>query len=438
MSIHSTDTAGPASVTNAQMAVAAIQPGRSPRRRIKQARRHTEKLTRRIEKAVERGSACHARKLSRLLLLSCDAKFVATDEAAARLRSKQRLAPEGQEIISMAATVDVTRAPAATVRVHAVPKKNWPAFRPIHIFEAVDMARQRLVMRALRPFLPVTPDQYATGNGGRNVAVARVAEIVASREQKWVATCDLKDFYPSLDRDWLRQNLPVGEKVVTSTFLVEDDYGRFTWTGHGLWKPVCSEIGLGVASQKGLPQGACSSPMIADYIVGLVLSGIHLPDGVELINYADDFALIGRTRADVEQAVFTLRGAFMRHPSGDLRLTDDGIRRIADGFSFLGYRFRRRRGGPFILPTDDNMQRMRNRIAQYVVSILKGGATRKLKGYLRSWQSSFRHSAGGEFLAWWIIQRIARAFPTISAILRETVADITDRMRAPFLQVGHG
>lgn len=370
-------------------AVGVIRPARNMRPRLKKARKHLDRLEHRLQKAVQEGDQRKVHFLTKTILRSYDAKVCAVEQADRNMRRRGERELSPNEVLVRAKEVSAIAAPQDEIRVHAKPKDRWPDFRPIFSFGLIDTARQHLIKSAIQPLLSIDPRQYGTQNGGRPEIVRCVRQTIASKRYKYVATCDIKSFYPTVSRDWLRQSLPTGEEVITSTILVDESHHRTRYTGHGLNKVCVSDFPLAVASQRGLPQGACSSPMIADYIVGQALSGIHLPEGAVLKNYADNFVVMGRRRADVEQAVHSLRGAFERHPAGPFQLTDNGIRRIADGFEFLGYHFRRRKGRDLAVPTRKNISKLYERFKHHVDDLRRGGDPKELRASLKCWVNAF-------------------------------------------------
>lgn len=378
-----------------------IEPAHNVRPRMKRARRHEARLQKRIARAQECGDDRKASFLIQRYVRSFDAKFCAAEQVNRNLKRKGQPGFSNHQLLIQAAAISAVTPPDDEVHIHAKPKKRWPDFRAIHSFKFADKARQHLVMAALRPTLHIDPRQHGTTNGGRTEIIRIVEAAVKSEEYKYVATCDIKDFYPTANRDWMRQALLTGERVTTSTILAEDDNQhrrRKRYTGWGLNKVCCSDYPLAVESQRGLPQGACSSPLIADFIVGEVLTGIELPEGILLENSADNFVIIGRTRADVGQAVHSLRDAFGRHPAGPFQLTDDGVRRVADGFEFLGYRFRRRKHSPLVVPTNANIQKFHRKVTEWIGRLHRGASAKRMLGSLRGWSNAFSASPFAEFL----------------------------------------
>lgn len=200
--------------------------------------------------------------------------------------------------------------------------------------------------------------------------------------------------------------------------LAEDHEGERSVLARTEYKPYenghiyYGDFYIHCASRRGVPQGAATSPMIADHVVSLVLASVQLPAGVELItNYSDNFAIIGPSRKDVEAAVKTLREAFASHQAGELHITENGVRRIADGFDFLGHHFRRKRG-THVTPTLENKKKLLEKIKKCASRIRSEAGDQKAVAALASavhgWRRSFRHCDGVDYGVWELVNDLAR------------------------------
>lgn len=129
--------------------------------------------------------------------------------------------------------------------------------------------------------------------------------------------------------------------------------------------------------------------MIAEYVIGQVIAGVQMPAGTDVVISADDFAITGRPSEGVEQAISTLRDAFMRHPAGDFRLTFSDVHRITDGFDFLGFAFRRRKGVEPVRPSEANMRKFKGKAAGWLHGILTGDDPAKVLRSMRGWCNGF-------------------------------------------------
>jgi hypothetical protein len=329
--------------------------------------------------------------------------------------------------MQIAASISMVSAGTEKLRIKAVDKKIYPEFRPLVALGPIETARQYLVDMALKAQMPVLPCQFLT-RGGRHAAVGRVAELMASGRYRFVVTLDLKDFYPSLDREWLVSHLPVGERVSRNAIFLENFHRRTKVSGYGLFRHALSPHPVLVRSRLGLLQGAASSPTIAEAIIADVIRRLFFTEGVALVNYADNFVLLANSREQLEAAVQSLQDAFARHPAGELRLLSDGVRRLSDGFVFLGYKHKRVRGKVTCVPLERNMSKLLSRVRHLALRVLVDGADpRRLRRYVLSWASAFRDwEARFSF-----IMQTLRTLVRVPAF-RSTYFEVLERARQQF------
>ncbi|AYG59685.1 hypothetical protein [Rhizobium jaguaris] len=413
------------------------------------AQKHVAKLRSRIEHALADAEAARvagdatrcksaqykARNWAQMLGSSMSGKIVALDAAYEGARFKKNR-PQGEAFYAAAAALSLIRPGTEQIHIKAVNKKRYPDFRPIHAFGPAETARQLLFGWCAQPFMPVEPNQYATRNGGRPAAIKRMLELVENETFRFVATLDIKDFYPNVCRDWLKANLPVGVRVSANVVLAENSHTRSRLSGYGLASAFhcLSSCSLTYASRQGLLQGAASSSIVADAIVAQVLGTLHPTKAiadVELVNYADNFALLARTRRELEAAIQSLSAAFGQHPAGDMRLTCDGIKRLSDGFVFLGYQIKRVRGKVEAVPTGKNVEKFARKFdrlaARQVVGEDAGG--KEMLRAVKAWRAAFREWQAGDF---WILARLRaydRALPDARRALQSVFRKLVERDR---------
>jgi hypothetical protein len=331
-----------------------------------------------------------ARFLSQTLTTSYSGKLVAVIRAYKNPRFAQQ-APSLPEMMQIAASVSMVDTGTEELRIKAVDKKTYPEFRAIVALGPIETARQYLVDMALKAQLPVLPNQFLTRHGGRHAAVGQVRELMASGRYRFAVTLDLKDFYPSLDREWLVSHLPVGERVSRNAIFLENFHRRARVSGYGLYRHALSAHPVLVRSQLGLLQGAASSPTISEAIIADVVRRLVLAEGVALVNYADNFVLLANSREQLEAAVQSLQDAFARHPAGELRLLSDGVKRLCDGVVFLGYKHKRVKGKVTCVPLEKNTSKFLHRVRHLALRVLVNGADPLcLRRYVLSWASAFR------------------------------------------------
>ena len=203
------------------------------------------------------------------------------------------------------------------------------------------------------------------------------------KKVNWVLDADIRDFFGSLDRDWLGRFLRhriADERVLR---LV----GK--WLAAGVM-----EDGSWVASDQGSPQGASVSPLLANVYLHYVLDlwaewwrKRHARGDVIIVRFADDFIIGFEYRDDAERFLAGLRERFAKfslelHPD-KTRLIEFGRRaardRAARGepkpetFKFLGFTHIcvTARNGRFWIRRKTDSKRMRAKLKQVKDQIMR-------------------------------------------------------------------
>jgi hypothetical protein len=128
--------------------------------------------------------------------------------------------------------------------------------------------------------------------------------------------------------------------------------------------------------------------MVSEMLLAPTLTG--LPAGVEVLTHLDDILVLTRTKREAELSELALRVALEQHPAGPLALKRAEIRRACDGFDFLGYRFRRRKGEPIAQPTERNRRRFRAGMIAHILATAINGEGEKARNSIRSWCGQFK------------------------------------------------
>lgn len=117
---------------------------------------------------------------------------------------------------------------------------------------------------------------------------------------------------------------------------------------------------------------------------------MRLPAGARLYTYSDNLAVLARSKADAVAATNALLAAFdAAAPSLSLRVIRNG-RRVADGFSHLGYWIRKRHGRVQAKPIEKRLDRFRRRYwRMWRLAMVCGRTRRKLVSYVRGWCAQF-------------------------------------------------
>ncbi len=230
-----------------------------------------------------------------------------------------------------------------------IPKADG-RLRPLGIAALEDKIVQRAVVEVLNAVYEADFRGFSYGfRPGRKPhdALDALAAGIYRKRVNWVLDADIRDFFGSLDRGWLERFLRhriADERVLR---LI----GK--WLAAGV-----VEDGTWTQSQKGAPQGASASPLLANVYLHYVLDlwadwwrKYHAHGDVIIVRWADDFIVGFEHREDAERFLDGLRGRFAKfglelHPD-KTRLIEFGRHaarnRAARGdrrpetFAFLGF-----------------------------------------------------------------------------------------------------
>ena len=222
--------------------------------------------------------------------------------------------------------------------------------RPLGIATLEDKILQRAVVEVLSAIYEEDFLGFSYGfRPGRSPhdALDALAVGISERKVNWVLDADVKDFFTSLDHDWLARFVEhrIADKRVLR--LIQK------WVKAGV-----IEDGEWSASETGAPQGASASPLLANVYLHYVLDRWvrqwrrkNAHGDVIIVRFADDFVAGFEHRADAEQFLIDLRERFSKfalelHPD-KTRLVEFGRNAARDRkargdgkpetFDFLGF-----------------------------------------------------------------------------------------------------
>jgi group II intron reverse transcriptase/maturase len=269
-------------------------------------------------------------------------------------------------------------------RVH-IPKADGRQ-RPLAIASLEDKIVQRAVTEVLNAVLEADFREFSYGfRPGRSPhkALDALAAGIYRKRVNWVLDADIRDFFGSLDRDWLGKFLRhriADERVLRligkwlAAGVIEE--GRWSDTG------------------RGSPQGAPVSPLLANVYLHHVLDlwadwwrKRHARGDVVIVRFADDFIVGFEYQDDAERFLEGLRERFAKfslelHPD-KTRLIEFGPhaarRRAARGegkpetFAFLGFTHigATTRSGRFWIRRKTDTKRLRAKLKQAKAEIMR-------------------------------------------------------------------
>jgi group II intron reverse transcriptase/maturase len=188
------------------------------------------------------------------------------------------------------------------VRQVLIPKKQRGKFRPLGIPCLRDRVAQTAAMLVLSPIFEadLQPEQYAYRPGrDAHDAVRRVHRLLTTGHRE-VVDGDLSDYFGQIPHAELLRSIArrvsdgrlLGWVKAWLEMAVEEDDGR---GGRRRTNRARRE-------RKGTPQGAPISPLFSNiymrrFILGWKVLGYARRFKAEIVNYADDFAVLGRAPA---------------------------------------------------------------------------------------------------------------------------------------------
>ena len=199
-------------------------------------------------------------------------------------------------------------------------------FRPLGIPAVRDRVAQEALRRLLHPiFEPLFHDASLGFRPGRNchLALARVLELHAEG-YRVVLEADIKGFFDNLPQGVIQE--AVAAQVADGNILnLIEKFLRSGVMEEGVFKPTTV----------GTPQGGVISPLLANIVLNPLDWQLH-KRGYRFVRYADDFVVLGQTRAQAEEAL-TLATQTLHDIGLSLSAEKTPITTYGQGYSFLGF-----------------------------------------------------------------------------------------------------
>lgn len=288
------------------------------------------------------------------------------------------------------------------VRRIYIPKPGRPGEeRPLGIPTVRDRVAQTAMRNALEPIFEVGFAEHSYGfrpKRGAKDALRRVDELIGSGHLH-VVDADLKAYFDTIPHDRLMQL--IRDRIVDGRVLaiLEGWLTQRIMEGAASWTP-----------DRGSPQGAVISPLLANVYLD-ELDHLVQRSGYEMVRYADDFVILCRDASSAETALtlvkeWTAKVGLTLHPEKTrLANLEDG-----DGFTFLGYTFRKNGHWP------SKKAEAKLRDAVRPLTPRKSGTSlectiARLNPVLRGWFNYFKHTRRWVFknLDGWVRTRLRAA-----------------------------
>ena len=254
-----------------------------------------------------------------------------------------------------------------------------------------DRAMQALFLLALDPVAETTADPNSYGFRRERScadAIAQCFVTLATRQSaQWMLEGDIKACFDRIDHDWLLSHVPTDKSILKK------------WLKSGYMEGRVLH-----PTEEGTPQGGPASPVLANLALdGLerllqetFASGSHKAPSkmVNLIRYADDFVITGRSKELLENEVKPLVAGFLAARGLELSTEKTTVTHIDTGFDFLGQNVRKYDGKLLITPSKTNVATFLANIREVVKAhktTTAGNLVRLLNPKIKGWAMYHRH-----------------------------------------------
>ena len=279
-----------------------------------------------------------------------------------------------------------------------IPKRNGQR-RPLGIPTMRDRAMQALSLLALEPIAETTGDPHSYGfrrERSTADALCHCHTVLAPRRMaQWILEADIKACFDRISHTWLLANIPM-DKTILRQWL-KAGYMEH----HRLY-----------ATEEGTPQGGIISPVLAN----LALDGLQRAleasfpvnkNGksplVNLVRYADDFIITGRSKEQLEDEVRPVVERFLQERGLELSSEKTKITHIEEGFDFLGHNIRKYKAGKrhktLIKPSKKNVKAFLDKVRDMIKdhpTLPAGKLVLLLNPVIRGWAQHHRHAVSGK------------------------------------------
>lgn len=280
--------------------------------------------------------------------------------------------------------------PSPLKRVY-IPKKKGR--RPLGIPTMRDRAMQALYLLALDPVAETQGDPNSYGFRRERSTADAIAQCVKVLQRdhcaRWILEVDIHSCFDHLSHDWMMQCIPVEKQVLRK------------WLKAGFLHKKQFH-----PTAEGAPQGGIISPVLCNMTLDGLETLLRARFGqrntaqanraqVNLVRYADDFIITGRTKEILEHEVQPLVEKFLAERTLSISTEKTRITHIKDGFDFLGKNIRKYDKDAFLVkPSKSSVQRIQRRLKEIIKSnpqVKTGRLICLLNPVIRGWANYYRH-----------------------------------------------
>lgn len=353
-----------------------------------------KRLQMRIAKATKEGKFGKVKSLQWILSHSYHAKLLAvkrvTENRGCKTSGVDGIVwkSDKQKLMAVKSLKRRGYSPLPLRRIY-IPKKNGK-LRPLGIPSMRCRAFQALHLLGLEPVSETLADNNSYGFRAKRSCADAIGQcfINFSRKcsAKWILEGDIRACFDKISHEWLLKNIPMDRSMLKK------------WLACGF-----VEQGELFPTNEGTPQGGIISPTL----LSLTMKGLEAKvgantkrsDQVNIVVYADDFIVSGKSKEILENKVKPVIVSFLRERGLELSEEKTLVTHIDKGFDFLGHSVRKYNDKLIIKPSKKSIKTFLGNIRSLIKkrkTVKTEALIRQLNPKIMGWGNYFKHVCAKE------------------------------------------